>query len=496
MQPVEPSPQGFTGTISLRLTDLIQMVCLSRSDLIIGVTSLKGRGSIHIRQGQIYHAQTDTLAGEEAFIEVLRWNDGQFEVHPFANNGKATINKPWEHLLLEAMRSQDEKCIPEEDSSADLIAEIDDIFGDLVQPHENPFGKIEELASSQETSSPVRVLIVDDSSFFSKKLREMLEGDPSIQVVATAKNGTEALRFLGSGAPVDLITLDIEMPVMPGDTTLKHVMVRYRCPVLMISSMQPQSMEKIFDFLQLGAVDFFPKPAGRDDFSVSAENLRTLVKGAAKAHTVNFRRLRKENGSFLNQTWDSKSSKMKILVIVGAEGACIDWFRLPLPALCRDKIVVGLQKLPDHFTPAFLKLIEKKMGTRTEHLSGDHELSPGSFYMGTGRCSAEFGNASENLFVKLDPAGSETLSWRDGLQIWLNCLAEQAQESLSVYFLSAIDVLPQALITKLLASNVRLILAPSQSVLCSQMVDSIHPYAVHFPDQIIFSNPDNLPEVL
>jgi DNA-binding NarL/FixJ family response regulator len=343
MQPVEPSPQGFTGTISLRLTDLIQMVCLSRSDLIIGVTSVKGNGSIYIRQGQIHHSQTDKLAGEEAFFEVLRWSDGQFEILPFSNNGTESINKPWEHLLLEAMRSQDEK-LPHgdfsEESSADLIEEIDDIFGDLVQSHQDPPAENKEQPLAEESSPSIRVLIVDDSTFFAKKLKEMLEADSTIHVVATAKNGTEALEFLESGTPVDLVTLDIEMPVMPGDTTLKHVMIRYRIPVLIISSLQPQSMEKIFDFLQLGAVDFFPKPGAREDLSVCAENLRALVKGAAKAQISNFRRLRKNNESSRTPAPRNNSGKLKTLVIVGAEGAYIDWFRLPIQDLCRNRIVI------------------------------------------------------------------------------------------------------------------------------------------------------------
>jgi two-component system, chemotaxis family, protein-glutamate methylesterase/glutaminase len=495
MQPVESSPQGFTGTISLRLTDLIQMVCLSRSDLIIGVTSRKGNGSIYIKQGQIQHAQTETLTGEEAFFEVLMWNDGQFEIHPFVNNGTETVNKPWEHLLLEAMRSQDEKNPSKEESSADLIQEIDGIFGDLVQSHEDRSGNGRERVLPEEALTPVRVLVVDDSSFFSKKLKEMLEADSTIQVVATAKNGTEALEFLGSGTPVDLVTLDIEMPVMPGDTTLKHVMIRYHSPVLIISSLQPKSMEKIFDFLQLGAVDFFPKPAGRDDLLASAENLRALVRGAARAQTSNFRRLRKGSEPIPLPAQKSDAGKLEILVIVGAEGAYIDWFRLPLRDLCRNRVVIGLQKLPDDFVPEFLTLVEKKTGTRAEHLRTAHRLSPGGFYMGTGKYGAKF-KVSKKHLLDLNIAGSETLSWQDGIYLWLNRLAEQVKDSMSVFFLSAVDGLPDALMAKLLGCKIRLILAPPQSVLCSQMVDSIHPYAVHFPDQITFSNPDNLPEVL
>jgi len=492
MRPVESSPQGFTGTISLGLTDLIQMVCLSRSDLIIGVTSGTETGSIHIRQGQIRHAQTDTLQGEEAFFEILRWNNGRFQVQPFENNGKATVDKTWEYLLLEAMRSQDEG--PAGAQSADLIEEIDDLFGALVQPHQDSSAE-ETKAAGEEACSPVRVLVVDDSTFFSKKLKEMLEADSSIQVSGTAKNGTEALEFLESGQPVDLITLDIEMPVMPGDTTIKHVMIRHRRPVLIVSSIKPQSMDKIFDFLQLGAVDFFPKPDGRNDLETSAHNLRMLVKAAAGAQLSNFRRLRKESGA-AGPVEKSGSGRVKILAVVGAEGSYVDWLRLPLPVLCRDRLVVGLQKFPGDFAPAFAGLIERKTGTKTEHLSAAHSLTPGTFYMGNARQGAEFVFSVGEPSLDLNISGPEITAWRDGMGLWLSRLAEQAGDAMAVYFLSAADVLPEALLTELLAFNVRLVLAPPRALLCSRMVDSISPYADHFPDRIFFSNPDALPEVL
>ena len=215
MQPTCLSLQKFTGTISVRLTDLIQMVCLSRSDLIMDVISLKGNGSIHIRHGQIDHAQTDLLTGEEAFFEVLRWNDGQFEILPSENNVTKSINKPWEHLLLEAMRLQDEKSIEIEGKEApqwkefgenpgpDILGVIDDVLGNLLDfdNHSDELQRRESVAPLASCPSSVRVLIVDDSAFFSKELKTLLEFDHAIEVVGIAVNGKEALEFLESGTP-------------------------------------------------------------------------------------------------------------------------------------------------------------------------------------------------------------------------------------------------------------------------------------------------------
>ena len=382
MQPVESAQKKFTGTISLHLTDLIQMVCLSRSDLIIDIHSQKGKGSIHIRQGRIHHAQTEESTGEEAFFEVLRWNDGKFEILPFVDNGMDSVDKPWEHLLLEAVRSRDEVRTKgddesgasalgeplEEPSVGDLFDEIDDVFGKLVQDRPVPVGESEKPAVVEAVQPPVSVLVVDDSSFFSKKLKQMLEADPAIRVAGIAKNGRESLEFLKSNPRVDLITLDIEMPVMPGDTALKHIMIAHRIPVVIVSSMQPHAMEKIFDFLQLGAVDFFGKPQATENLDYYAAKLRALVKGASKAKVVNFKRLRKQGEYNRQPAPGNRPAERKILVVAGAEGAHTDWFRLPFHNWCRDRLVIGLQKLPGGFVPDFVRLLGKTTGLRAEPL--------------------------------------------------------------------------------------------------------------------------------
>ncbi|MHC1729234.1 MAG: response regulator [Syntrophobacteraceae bacterium] len=513
MQPVESAPQGFTGTISLKLPDLIQMVCLSRSDIIIEVISRKGKGSIHIKQGQIRHAMTDTLQGEQAFFEVLLWNDGKFEMLPFVECDVTSINKPWEHLILEAIRQQDEEktekgpgtngtqaggALSAEPDFGDLFGEVEHIFGNIAKPEEPSLFEEKQQSAAEVASSSTKVLIVDDSSFFSKKLREMLETDPAIEVVGVARNGKESLDYLDSGKPVDLITLDIEMPVMPGDTALKHIMIRHRVPALIISSLQPESMSKIFDFLQLGAVDFVTKPEAREDLASYAANLRELTKGAARARISNFKRLRKPGEQNRPPPIETGPAGLKILVIVGAEGAYMDWFRLPLRDLCRQGIVIGIQKLRDGFVPKFAQLIETRTEVKTKTLSATHSLSPGNFHLGNARRQAAFKlRPSESAMdLDLDIYGQECLEWKDGMQLWLDRLAQEARDSMSVYFLSAVDALPESLMANLLTCGVRFVLPPPQTVLCSQLVDSIQPYATHFPDQILFSSPDNLPEVL
>ncbi len=104
----------------------------------------------------------------------------------------------------------------------------------------------------------IKVIIVDDSAFMRKSLSMMLESDAEIRVVATARNGNEALEKIRELKP-DIITLDIEMPVMDGLTALRHIMKEMPLPVLMVSSLTTEGASATLDALNLGAVDFIPK---------------------------------------------------------------------------------------------------------------------------------------------------------------------------------------------------------------------------------------------
>lgn len=87
----------------------------------------------------------------------------------------------------------------------------------------------------------VKVLIVDDSAFFRKRLSEILQKADSIEVAGTASNGKEALQQAKALNP-DVITMDYEMPVMDGITAIRHIMKEAPCPILMFSSLRMRGL--------------------------------------------------------------------------------------------------------------------------------------------------------------------------------------------------------------------------------------------------------------
>ncbi|RME30525.1 MAG: chemotaxis response regulator protein-glutamate methylesterase, partial [Candidatus Zixiibacteriota bacterium] len=108
------------------------------------------------------------------------------------------------------------------------------------------------------TAEKIRVIVVDDSAFMRKAISKMLESDPQIEVVATARDGEEGVSKVLALKP-DLVTMDIEMPRMDGLTALKKIMAEHPTPVMMVSSITTEGAQATLDALEYGAVDFIPK---------------------------------------------------------------------------------------------------------------------------------------------------------------------------------------------------------------------------------------------
>lgn len=102
------------------------------------------------------------------------------------------------------------------------------------------------------------MLVVDDSAFMRKALSMMLADDPRVMVAGTARNGEEAIQKVAELHP-DVVTLDVEMPVMNGLEALRRILELYPVPVLMVSSLTEEGARETIEALELGAVDYVPK---------------------------------------------------------------------------------------------------------------------------------------------------------------------------------------------------------------------------------------------
>jgi two-component system chemotaxis response regulator CheB len=113
-------------------------------------------------------------------------------------------------------------------------------------------------------SQPIRVIVVDDSALMRRVITGLIEQDPSIRVVATARNGREAIELVQELRP-DIVTMDVRMPVMDGLVTTEHLMAYCPTPILVLTaSLASHEVDITFKMLGAGALEVIEKPSGSD----------------------------------------------------------------------------------------------------------------------------------------------------------------------------------------------------------------------------------------
>lgn len=144
----------------------------------------------------------------------------------------------------------------------------------------------------------IKILVVDDSAFMRKIITDFFREDPRLHVVGTAKNGQDALLKIEELQP-DVMTLDVEMPIMNGLETLKQIMGKKPLPVIMLSSTTYEGAYNTVLAMQYGAIDFIAKPSGAislDLYKIKEQ----LIEKVVLASKANLRAFKKD--SFVQNT--------------------------------------------------------------------------------------------------------------------------------------------------------------------------------------------------
>lgn len=131
----------------------------------------------------------------------------------------------------------------------------------------------------------IRVLVVDDSALMRKKISDIINSDEECEVIATARNGEEAVKSISVLKP-DVVTLDLELPQMDGITALKYIMSEWPVPVVIVTGFTNYAGEETIKCLEYGAVDVVIKPSGviSLDMDRVKDELRLKVKMASKVN--------------------------------------------------------------------------------------------------------------------------------------------------------------------------------------------------------------------
>ncbi|MGA2925105.1 MAG: chemotaxis-specific protein-glutamate methyltransferase CheB [Solirubrobacteraceae bacterium] len=233
-----------------------------------------------------------------------------------------------------------------------------------------------------------RVLVVDDSALMRRHLREILERDGAFEV-QTARNGAEALEQIPRLDP-QVVTLDINMPVMDGLTCLARLMDEMPRPVLMVSSLTSEGALATFEALALGAVDYVAKPGGTVSLNIEeqADELRAKVAAAAGARINRPGRLRErlERRHRARPEPVSRPRLTRGVVLIGVStggpgvlGDVIGQLPhdFPLP-------IVIAQHIPASFSGPLAARLNGECAVRVEELIGTRPLEPGLVLIGRG----------------------------------------------------------------------------------------------------------------
>lgn len=236
---------------------------------------------------------------------------------------------------------------------------------------------------------PITVLVVDDSAFMRQELKKILESDAEIKVIGIARNGKEAIEQTKALQP-DVVTMDVNMPVMDGITSLQYIMMESPRPVVMVSSITHEETLVAYESLELGAVDFVGKPGTMSkEIRQVADEIIYKVRAAAGASTRNLvhaKRKRKREAARAQRRAGRVSSTEGRILVIGMSTGGPNTITDILPLLPGDLgvPVVLIQHMPGYFTGSFAERLNKICTFPIKEAARGDVITPGHGYLAPG----------------------------------------------------------------------------------------------------------------
>ncbi len=278
-----------------------------------------------------------------------------------------------------------------------------------------------------------RVLVVDDSGFFRRRIVEMLEADARIRVVGTAVNGKEAVEQVAALKP-DVVTMDIEMPVMDGITAVRQIMATHPTPVLMFSSLTHDGARATLDALEAGAVDFLPKRF--DEIASDRDQAQLLLR--RRIHAVSRRQQVAHSGGAEASARGArvgaravpaaplriKRGQFQVVAVASSTGGPVALTQVltRLPADLHAPVVV-VQHMPASFTPAFAQRLDQQCAVSVKEAADGDRLQAGHVYIAPGGRQMTFAQHGGEIQIRIED-GAPELHYRPCADVSFTSIAE------------------------------------------------------------------------
>ncbi|RUO26364.1 chemotaxis response regulator protein-glutamate methylesterase [Aliidiomarina minuta] len=290
----------------------------------------------------------------------------------------------------------------------------------------------------------IRVLVVDDSSFFRRRVSEILNASAELDVVGTAEDGEAAIEQTKKLKP-DVITMDIEMPVLDGISAVRRIMAECPTPILMFSSLTHDGAKATLDALEAGALDFLPKKfediaRNREDavnvlqqrvISIARKSVprrsvtRTEPAATRPSPAAPVRRTSSADSAPVSGTNLQVNSQYKVLAIGTSTGGpvALQTILTQLPANFPYPIVL-VQHMPAAFTKAFAQRLNGLCKIEVREASDGDVLKAGVAYLAPGGMQMLADGRPGNVRLRIKADESERITYRPSVDLTFASLSK------------------------------------------------------------------------
>jgi len=281
------------------------------------------------------------------------------------------------------------------------------------------------LPNQRVAANKIRVLVVDDSAFVRRAIIRMFEDSSDISIIDVASDGVMAIELIKKLQP-DVVTLDVQMPVLDGLSALERIMKECPVPVVMLSSLTGKGGDQTLRALELGAVDFIDKSSagGPMEFGNLLRELTSKIHVAARIDLQKLVKQKPVERPVSPASTPNRGSGTDIVLIGVSTGGppALQTILAALPPTFPVPILI-VQHMPVGFTASLAERLNRVCRITVKEAQDGEAPLPGTVYIAPGGMHLKLRRSGDDLLLRLDRAPEDTLH-KPSVDVLFNSAAE------------------------------------------------------------------------